>query len=77
MLSMRFLIVAIALLLIVIAAIAYEALLPASRAIEAPTHGQVQQSDQAARSTLNNALRYTPPPRGQVVNPFPASGKPQ
>lgn len=77
MLSMKLVITAIALLLIVIAAVAYESLLPVSRVIVVPTHAQIQQSDQAAQSTLNSALRYTPPPAGQVINPFPTSGKSQ
>lgn len=77
MLSLKFLITVISLLLIVIAVVAYEALLPATRATAVPTHAQIQQSDHAARSTLNSALRYTPPPAGQVANPFPTSGKSQ
>lgn len=75
--SIKLLITAITLLLIVIAAVAYEALLPASHPIIAPTHAQIQRSDQAAQSTLNSALQYTPPPAGRVANPFPTSGKSQ
>lgn len=77
MLSMKLLITVIALLLIVIAAVAYETLLPTNQSIMAPTRAQIQRSDQAAQSTLNNALRYRPPPAGQVANPFPTSGKSQ